>query len=177
METYIAFLRGINVGGHQKVNMEDLRALFTSIGFSNVKTLLNSGNVIFDAPEQSAETLQLKIEQSLEQKYGYKISTIVRSKKNLQKLSDRKVFKDITITKETRLYVTFLTEPGKGTISIPYKSPEGQMEILAVIDNVVFSVVVISNNKNTTDLMGVMDKEYGKKVTTRNWNTIEKLIK
>ncbi|HIZ53258.1 MAG TPA: DUF1697 domain-containing protein, partial [Candidatus Enterococcus avicola] len=59
---YVALLRGINVGGNNKIKMVDLKRVFESLGFKNVKTYLHSGNIIFQAPKESQTILALKIE-------------------------------------------------------------------------------------------------------------------
>jgi uncharacterized protein (DUF1697 family) len=75
---YVAFLRGINVGGHV-VRMEQLRTLFGEMGFSEVETFIASGNVIFSTPETEASALERRIETKLQQSLGYAVATFVRS--------------------------------------------------------------------------------------------------
>ncbi|HEX9961588.1 MAG TPA: DUF1697 domain-containing protein, partial [Pyrinomonadaceae bacterium] len=70
MIKYVAFLRGINVGGRHLVKMEDLRVLFASMNFENVKTYIQSGNVIFETSETSADVLAGKIERGLKEALG-----------------------------------------------------------------------------------------------------------
>ncbi len=172
---FVAFLRGINVGGNKIVKMEDLRKAFESMGFGNVKTLLASGNVIFEAPQAPASAIAKRIEEKLEKTFGFSIGVIVRTKEDLRRLSDAQPFKGIKVTPETRLYVTFLSEKPKSGLKIPYKSPDGNFTILRATDTEVCSVLTISPDSRTVDLMGILEKEFGKKVTTRNWNTVTKL--
>jgi uncharacterized protein (DUF1697 family) len=75
---YLAFLRGINVGGH-RVNMERLRELFAALDFANVSTFIASGNVIFDAPGADTSALEHRIEAHLEQALGYAVDTFLRT--------------------------------------------------------------------------------------------------
>jgi len=77
-EKYVAFLRGINVGGHHKVPMADLRKELEKLGFENVETLLNSANIIFEAISDYEENLEKKISAHLEKSFGFPIPTIVR---------------------------------------------------------------------------------------------------
>ncbi len=67
---YVAFLRGINVGGKNKVKMETLREVFSSLGFENVKTYINSGNVIFETVETAGKELAAKIESAIEKEFA-----------------------------------------------------------------------------------------------------------
>lgn len=79
---YIAFLRGINVGGH-RVKMDRLRDLFTALGFSNVATFIASGNVLFEAPAMAATALETRIEAELERSLGYEVATFLRTPTDL----------------------------------------------------------------------------------------------
>ena len=76
---YIAFLRGINVGGHSKVPMADLKACFADMGYSNVKTYINSGNVIFTADDTDVRELEMAIEAALEKTFSFAITVVVRT--------------------------------------------------------------------------------------------------
>jgi uncharacterized protein (DUF1697 family) len=75
---YIAFLRGINVGGH-RVKMEELAELFRDLGFGDVTTFIASGNVIFDAPSKGVAALERQVEQHLERELGYAAPTFIRT--------------------------------------------------------------------------------------------------
>ncbi len=75
---YVAFLRGINVGGH-RVKMDQLRDLFTALKFANVSTFIASGNVIFDTPDTDAAALETRIETHLKHALGYAVDTFVRT--------------------------------------------------------------------------------------------------
>src|ERR1700722_559912 len=98
---YVAFLRGVNVGGNRKVPIGDLRDSFASLDFGSVKTLLNSGNVVFQSDETNISHLESKIEEELEKKFGWQIATIIRSQKDLQEIVDADPFKSITVTPQT----------------------------------------------------------------------------
>jgi uncharacterized protein (DUF1697 family) len=173
---YLAFLRGINVGGNRKVPMGDLQKLFFELGFTDVKTLLNSGNVLFASDEPDSSVLKKKIETKLENIFGWNIDVIIRSQKDIQDIVARNPFKSVTVIPETRLYVTFFSEDPQSTLKIPYESPEKNYRILEVSQRAIFSVLTLSEKYSTTDAMKVLEKEFGKNVTTRNWNTVVKLI-
>src|SRR5579859_1256345 len=107
---YIAFLRGINVGNHKIVKMEALKKIFEMLEFKNIKTVLNSGNILFETSRMDPANITKQIEEKLEQAFGYKIDVMVRSNIKIQSLVNTNPFKAITVTPLTRLYVTFLTE-------------------------------------------------------------------
>jgi uncharacterized protein (DUF1697 family) len=85
MNTHVAFLRGINVGGNTIVSMKDLAAICTQIGFENVRTYLNSGNVIFESPLQEAD-LRKELETALSEKTGKEIGVVIRSAGDLERV-------------------------------------------------------------------------------------------
>jgi uncharacterized protein (DUF1697 family) len=176
---YAAFLRGINVGGKSQMKMEELRAVLTSLGFRDVATLLNSGNVVFTADEAKASTLARTIEAALEERFGRKTGVIVRTEREIEALIAADVFSGITVTPNTRLYVTLLGDEGekggKAPLTLPYASPEGDLRVLRATDGTICSVVTLSPQRGTLDLMKVMEDAYGKNVTTRNWNTMVKV--
>jgi uncharacterized protein (DUF1697 family) len=172
----VAFLRGINVGGHKLIKMEELSKAFNSMGFKNVKTLLASGNVLFDTQGPKSTGLAEKIEHGLEKLLGHKIGVLLRTLPELKALADSRPFNNIKISSQTRLYITFLSEKPKTAIKAPYESPAKQFKILRISQNEVLSVLELSPDSKSTDLMGFLDKEFGRAVTTRNWNTIEKLL-
>ncbi len=176
MSKYAAFLRGINVGG-VTVKMDKLKKTFEAIGFTNVKTLLASGNVLFTAPSASESTLAQKIEKKLETAFGREIGVLVRKVEELQRLADADPFARIKVTLQTRLYVTFLAEKPKSSLKIPYESPDKNFKIIRATGSEVCSVLTLSPNSRTVDLMSILEKEFGRKVTTRNWNTINKILK
>lgn len=78
-EIYIAFLRGINVGGHHKVPMSELKKEFQKLGFENIVTLLNSGNIIFEGSSNNTTSLEQQISTHLENVFGFSILTIIRT--------------------------------------------------------------------------------------------------
>jgi uncharacterized protein (DUF1697 family) len=174
---YVAFLRGINVGGRRSVKMDDLSAACTVLGFTEVKTLIASGNVLFTAAEQSETAVTKTIEDGLEQAFGFRIHTMIRTLAAVLALIGSDPFAGIEVRKETRLYVTLLPTPSNSTLTVPYVSMGGDYRILSRTDREVFSVLTLNPDRKTVDAMSILEKEYGKNVTTRNWNTILKLPK
>ena len=79
MPLYISFIRGINVGGHKKVKMADLRALYLDLGFRDPRTLLQSGNVIFEAAEMDATAVGARIEAGIRERFGFEARALLRT--------------------------------------------------------------------------------------------------
>jgi len=173
---YAAFLRGINVGGNTVIKMDDLKKLFVAAGFLNVKTILASGNVVFESEETKTNIIAKTIGSRLEKMAGREISVIVKSLDDLRKLEARQPFKSIQLTPQTKAYITFVPEIKKSSnTSKPVIFKE--CTILEVFDGMVVSVLHKDPKLGTLDLMGVIEQQFGKQVTTRNWNTIGKVLK
>ena len=175
-EKYVAFLRGINVGGHHKVPMAELRKELESIGFENVVTLLNSGNIIFESINDNIENLEKIISEHLEKSFGFPIPTLIRKSKIIYELSNNNPFRDIKLTKDIRLYVSFLRKNNTTKFKIPYESQDKSYKIIGISDKIILSILDLSISK-TPKAMSVLDKYFGKDITTRNWNTIERIVK
>lgn len=175
METLIAFLRGINVGGHHKVPMASLREVLNELNCKNVKTLLNSGNIVFDTHEKDIQALEIKIEKHLAKSFGFPIPVILRKKTEILQLVDKDPFKNVSVNKNIRLYVSFLKHSPESTLTLPYTSKDNAFRILSLENKTILSVLDLSIS-NTTKGMDDLEKHFGKHITTRNWNTIEKII-
>jgi len=175
---YVAFLRGINVSGKTRIKMADLKDTFESMGFKNVRTLLASGNVVFDSEDENEKILTEKIESGLKNVFNRDIAVILRSIDHLKNLQSLKPFEGIEVTPDIRMYVTFFSKKAQPhTITVPYTSPQNAFTILNETSMEVFSTVDISKGKGTPELMNFLEKEYGSNLTTRSWGTVLKLLK
>jgi uncharacterized protein (DUF1697 family) len=116
MARYVAFLRAINVGGHV-VKMDRLRALFEELDFGNVKTVIASGNVLFDATARNVATLERRIEAHLFAALGYEVQTFIRSPKEVESILAHDPFaRSKQRTPDTRLFIGFLKATPAATI-------------------------------------------------------------
>lgn len=84
--TYVALLRGINVGGNNKVDMKQLKMVFEELGFTNVKTYINSGNVIFQTKSQAKEKLTQSLEKAIEKEFGFSVKVVIRTFKEIKQV-------------------------------------------------------------------------------------------
>jgi uncharacterized protein (DUF1697 family) len=110
MPTYISMLRGINVGGHKRIKMDQLRNSFEALGFEQVKTYIQSGNVVFRAGKLSTVTLSRKVEAKILNDFGFTVSVISRTQDEMAKtIQDNPFLKERGID-QTKLHVTFLSE-------------------------------------------------------------------
>jgi uncharacterized protein (DUF1697 family) len=171
---YAAFLRGINITGKSSVKMETLRCLFEELGFKNVKTILASGNVFFETDLKDKQVLEKKIENILPMTIGFESDVFIRTIDDLHKLEILNPFKDTKIASQTTFYVTFVK--GKPRMNLQFPSNVKGYEILGIFYNTVCSVIDLTSIK-TPQLMQILEKEFGKSITTRNWNTIVRMLK
>ncbi|QWU16774.1 Uncharacterized conserved protein, DUF1697 family [Paenibacillus sophorae] len=108
MEKYIALIRGINVGGNKIVKMQDLKTMLQSLGFQNVKTYIQSGNVVFDGRDTGDEALGEAIEQGIRETFGFEASVVIRTAKELEAAIANNPFELTEAEEFKRLYVSFL---------------------------------------------------------------------
>lgn len=172
MSGYAALLRGVNSGRNPTVKMEVLRKVFQDLGFENVKSILASGNILFEAASADEKALEQRIEAVLPEAIGFQSAAVVRTTADIRRLVESNPFKDVTITPQTRPYVTFVKEGPKTDLELPVTGKG--YTILGIVAGVVCSVVDLSTAK-TPDLMQVLDRKLGPNVTTRSWNTVEKI--
>jgi len=108
MIQYVAFLRGINVGGHKIIKMDALRDIFTACGFAEVQTYIQSGNVIFAAATTSTTELETQAQAQLQATLGYTVEMFVRPLAYLPTLLEAQPFPDRQANDDSMLYITFL---------------------------------------------------------------------
>lgn len=174
IKKYIAFLRGINVGGHHKVPMLELRKEIEKLKFENIVTLLNSGNIIFDAIADDVENLESKLSEHLEKSFGFPIPVILRSAEMINGFVIDMPFESVLVTKDIRLYVSFLRRDIETDLALPWLSDDKSYNIICKKYKTIFSILDLSLSQ-TPKAMGVLEKYYGKDITTRNWNTIKRI--
>ncbi len=144
--TYIALLRGINVGPH-KVKMDYLRELFGQLGFANVRTFIQTGNVFFDTNETNRPKLEQTISEYLEAQLGYKVPTFLRTVPELEATLAVDGFKGIDLTLDTRFCLVFAATPITPNLELPIRNPKGDMEIVAVAGQEAFVIWRITNGR------------------------------
>jgi uncharacterized protein (DUF1697 family) len=164
---YVAFLRGVSP---MNASMPKLKRCFEDAGCTNVKTVLASGNVAFDSNRRSAASLAAEIEAAMNEHLGRSFMTILRPTKFLQELIEADPFARHRLPANAKRVVTFLRVPHKGKISLP---PEiDGARILAVRGGEVFTAYVPSPKGPV--FMTLIEKTFGKDLTTRTWDTVQK---
>lgn len=167
MPRYVAFLRGVMP---TNASMADLRRCFDTAGFSQVRTVLGSGNVVFDASSRSTAAITRAAEAAMHQELGHSFSTIVRPTSALTALIEQDPFARFRIPPAAKRIVTFLQAPHTGKLSLPFEH-EG-VRIYSMIGLEVFTTY-LPNPKGPV-FMTLIEKTFGKNVTTRTWDTVRK---
>jgi uncharacterized protein (DUF1697 family) len=175
MTKYVALLRG-NAPLNPNMRNEKLRSVFEKLGFANVKTVISSGNVVFESPSRSVRKLEGSIEKALPEELGFKSTTIIRSRSQLQQLVDKNPFKGIEHSQKSSLNVTFLKNKTSTEIKFPYHVDNRAYTLLGMYDGAICSVIDLTSSK-APDLMLRLEKKFGKEITTRTWKTVEKILK
>ena len=153
--------------------MPALKAAFEAAGFTDVKTVLGSGNVVFDARSSSEQLLQQKAEAAMQDRLGKAFMTIVRSIEQLRKVLATDPYKPFNVSPKAKRIVTFLRGRPTAKIKLPVELDGAR--ILALIDGEIFSAY-LPNPKGPV-FMTLIDKTFGKDVTTRTWDTVAKVAR
>lgn len=175
MTTYIALLRGINVSGQKSIKMAELRTQLEDLGFANVQTYIQSGNIVFDFEKYRSADLENLIRTKILDQYGFEVHVMVKTPEQLEKVVHDNPFIHEAREESTRLFVTFLSD-------IP--SPE-RVDKLKTLDYSPERWVLIGS-----DVYFFAANGYGKakmnnnffeaklkiQATTRNWKTVNMLL-
>jgi len=175
MPAYVAFLRGINVGGNKTIAMAKLKALFDALGFENAKTHLNSGNVVFASGRKDRAKLAAEIETAIEKAYGFRPAVMLRDAAALRRIVKENPFPDEAENDPSHLVVMFLSaKPDKDAAKRLAAAYDGLEEIRISGDNATITYRAgIGTSKLTAALL---EKHLGVTATGRNWNTVTKLL-
>lgn len=171
MTKYVALLRGIGPGNPNMHN-EKLRSVIEGLGMTDVQSVISSGNIVFASPRRSTVSLEKTIEEAWPQELGFSSTTIVRSLGQIRDLIDSNPFNSREDTPKARLQVTFVKNIPDRTQT--YQDENGLFEILGYHDGAVFSVYD-STSLKTPKLMQWLEKQYGKQITTRTWQTVQRI--
>ena len=169
-KTYIALLRGINVGGHKKILMADLRALLESLNFQNVKTYIQSGNVVFTSEEK--QNFEDIIAKAIESQYGWNVPILIKKASEMVKIIENCPFSD---EKTQNSYFTLLQLKPSAIHKKELEMYEFPNEEFHVIDRCLY--FFCSTGYGRTKMNGTLiEKKLHVDTTTRNYRTMMKLI-
>jgi len=172
MITYIALLRGINVGGHKKVVMAELRELLLKSGLKNVTTYIQSGNVIFQSSNNDAKALEESIQKSILNHFGFVIPVMVKSRAELSMIFDNNPFETI---KKAESYFIVLNE-----IPDEYLVKEASLKIYPDDEYIIFNDCIYlfcpKGYGRAKFNVNYFEKKMKVNATSRNYKTMVKLL-
>jgi uncharacterized protein (DUF1697 family) len=172
---YLALLRGINVGGKKVIPMADLRTIFEGAGFTGVSTFIQSGNVFFESDEKPAAVLEAEVEGHLRRALGYEVPVVLRTVAEVRRLVRSEPFSGRSGGADVKWYAAFLKEAPARPPEIPFFSPKRDLELFHLEGREAF---LLSHriagrfgfpNNFLEDALGAV-------ATTRNWNTVCKMM-
>jgi len=169
MPTYAGFLRGVSP---LNCKMAELKQCLETAGFGHVKTVLASGNVVFETRAASRESLERKVEAAMQKGLGRVFATTVRSIEELAAMQTADPYKKFDLPAEAKRVVTLLHTRPTTKVKLPIELDEAQ--ILCLKGTEVFSAYV--PNAKGPVFMALIEKTFGKDLTTRTWETIRKVV-
>ncbi|MBN2635729.1 MAG: DUF1697 domain-containing protein [Prolixibacteraceae bacterium] len=176
MEIYISILRGINVSGQKSIKMADLKTMYEKLNFSDVKTYVQSGNVVFRAGNEKTGILEQKIREKIKANFGFDVPVIVMSVDKLKTIIESNPLKDDPAKDEKFLHVTFLgSAPENYNEELILSKKAGQEEIV-ITSNAVY--LYCPHGYGTSKLNNnFIENKLKVTATTRNWKTANELLK
>lgn len=173
MPRFIAFLRAINVAGHATVKMGALQKAFQDVGCDNVKTVIQSGNVVFEAATDSDARLFGRIESSLARLIGRDVTVVFRTAGEIQKVILANPFDKLPMEPDAKRYVTFLSDKPLALPRLPLVSKKDGLDVIQWTGKDAF---VVSRRLKAKGMYGFpnhfIEKQFGVPATTRNWSTV-----
>ncbi|OGX61611.1 MAG: cytoplasmic protein [Paenibacillus sp. RIFOXYA1_FULL_44_5] len=171
MTIYIALLRGINVSGHNKIKMAELRGMLETLGLSRVQTYIQSGNILFESGE-GRETLRIRIEDEIRTAFGLSITVVLRTAEELERIIADCPYGNIALREGESVHVSVLTEaPPQKVIDLLADSERDNDEYRINGSEIYF----LFRQSILDSKLGKKLQKLGNTVTTRNWTTINKL--
>ena len=176
MTAFVSLFRGINVGGHQAIRMDDLKDLYEALGFKDVATYIQSGNVVFTGDDADLARLRRHIEDGFEKKFGFHVEVIVRTSAELREIIDKNPFQSQQSKESKWVVVMFLAaRPDDTAQEDLLKTYVGPEEIFIIGKEMyIYYPNGIGRSKLSNSFIEKKLKALG---TARNWNTILQLQK
>jgi len=167
-------LRGINVGGHEKVPMKQLRAMFEALGFDQVRTFIQSGNVVFNAAKISPLNLSKRIEARILEEFGFAVSVLTKTSEEMGKAIQANPFLREKGIDTTKLHVSFLAEAPAVAGLKKLESLDAGCDQFRASGHEIY--LYCPGGYGQTKLANnALEKMLSVSATTRNWNTVNKL--
>ena len=176
MTTHLALLRGINVSGHNMIKMEALKTTLEAIGFQNVTTYIQSGNVFVDTDEENAPKVAFVIKQEIFKAFGHEVPVIVIAKEDLSACFKNNPFLNEKDLDTKKLYVAFVSIALKKESINDLKMSQFKPDEVSIDENRIYIKYAVGAGKTRLD-QKYIEKKLNVISTIRNWNTVTQLLK
>lgn len=176
MTTHLALLRGINVSGHNMIKMEALKTTLEAIGFQNVQTYIQSGNVFVDTDEESASKVGFVIKQEIFKVFGHEVPIVVVNKNDLAVCFKNNPYLKEKDVDTKKLYVAFVSTTLKSDSINDLKISQFKPDEASIDGNKIYIKYDIGAGKTRFD-QKYIEKKLNVTATIRNWNTVTQLLK
>jgi uncharacterized protein (DUF1697 family) len=175
MRTLIALLRGVNIGGHHKIKMEELRKLFAAMKLRDAQTYVQSGNVVFRAEGRDTAGIERKIRAGIAKKFGFEVSVMVRTAEELREVVRRNPFAKRKEIEPTKFAVMFLgDDPGEEKRKLARQIDTKPEElVLRGREAYIYFPNGMARPKMSWPKI---ERVLGTSGTGRNWNSVMKLL-
>ncbi|NJN84167.1 MAG: DUF1697 domain-containing protein [Caldilineaceae bacterium] len=174
MPTYVSLLRGINISGQKSMRMAELRELYKSLGFANIQSYLQSGNVLFQSDQEDGAELGRDIEAAIAERFGFEVSVLIRTPAEFEQVVENNPFLTTRNEDPTRLYVTFLAETPTESALAQANLPDHKPDEFVVAGQEIY--IFCPNGYGRTKLSNTFfERKLKIRATTRNWKTVTAL--
>ena len=175
MEKYIALLRGVNVSGRNRIRMTELQQLLACSGLAEVRTYIQSGNIVFGAEDQPCENLAARIASAIETHFGLKVPVVVVKQEELRLIHQQNPFSGRSDIPANRLFFTLLADRPEAAKAASLTESNFLPEEFVLQERVVY-LCLPDGYGNTRLDNNFLERKLGVQATTRNLATIEKLL-
>lgn len=175
MTTHLALLRGINVSGHNMIKMDSLKSTLEAIGFKNILTYIQSGNVFLDSEEENGAAVGFKIRQEIFKTFGHEVPVVVIGKSDLEACFRNNSFLKEADSDIKKLYVAFISKELRSESINDLKISQFKPDEANIDNNRIYIKYAVGAGKTRLD-QKYIEKKLNVTATIRNWNTVTQLL-
>ena len=175
MPVIISLLRGINVGGHNKIKMADLRELYESLGLRSTRTILQSGNAVFVTKDQELSAIAATIEDAIQDTFGIEVQVILRRAQEFRAIFEYQPFNEVELDQASKLAIVYLAHLPAADALANLKNSISGPEVIRAHGKELFITYPegMARSKLTNQFI---ERRLGIAATARNWNTSQKIL-
>lgn len=175
MPVIISLLRGINVGGHKKIKMAQLRELYESLGLRSTRTILQSGNAVLVTKDQDLSAIGAKIERGILDTFGFEVQVLLRTAQEFRAIFEYLPFNEAELGQASKLAIVYLAESPTDDTLADLKTSIPGPEVIRAHGKELFITYPdgMARSKLTNQFI---ERRLGMTATARNWNTSQKIL-